>query len=172
MSHSRSLAIIVALLVLLALVALLVFARGQPVGDGSSTPTPAASVGVAVHNLVHYQLEGGLYSAEGIADFDGARSTFAGTGWVAAFSSVDGTHLQIRIQPGALAIEFRDPSYGTTASVTSGCAIDITRNDSSGFAGRFTCHALPGAYTASGVQGGEPTTADFSGSFEAHLAGG
>ena len=172
MPQSRSLAIIVALLVLLALTAFLVFGRGQRVGDGSPTPTPAASVGVAVDNLVHYLINGGLYSAEGIADFDRARSTFAGTGWVADFSSVDGTHLQIRTHSGALAIDFSDASYGTSATVASGCTINMTRNDATGFAGIFTCHALPGVYTASGVQGGEPTTADFSGSFEAHLAGG
>ena len=187
MPRIRPPAILVLLLVLLAVLAFLLFGRGKPDTGSSPTPSPsraesASPIGSSAdatpaastveQNRIHYWIDGDLFSAEGIAEFDPAHSSFAGTGWIAYFTEVDDTQVEIRTHPGALVIDFGDPYYGTSATVAKGCTIDITRNDATGFAGTFTCQALPGVYTGSGAQGGEQTTADFHGTFEAHLANG
>ncbi|HEX5631225.1 MAG TPA: hypothetical protein VFY15_06175, partial [Acidimicrobiia bacterium] len=62
--------------------------------------------------------------------------------------------------PGNFTVLFGDASAVVTGGELLGCSFELTQNDSSGFAGSFSCDNLAGF-----TQAGAAITVDFSGSF-------
>ncbi len=134
----------------------------QPGGGGvaTTTATTAGSIGGGSDGSIVFQISGG-YERSGEFTFVPAASVFSNGGWSASFTGDDDRSiLSVVTIPGTFAVSFGDASVVVTGGEFLGCSFELTQNDSSGFAGSFSCDDLDGF-----TQAGTAITVDFSGSF-------
>lgn len=131
-------------------------------GDGgvaTTTATTAGSIGGSADGSIVFQISGG-YERSGEFPIIPEASVFSNGGWSATFSADDQTVISVNTIPGNFAVLFGDASAVVTGGELLGCSFELTQNDSSGFAGSFSCDNLAGF-----TQAGAAITVDFSGEF-------
>ncbi len=142
--------------------------EGPGASQSAAASQPAASSGGGgggANGSVTFQITGD-YTASGELPFIPlGLSTFTNNGWFASFADSSGSKvIQINSMPNGYIVNYADAGASVPGTEANGCTFTFTKNDSSGLAGSFECHAVQG------LKQGTATLihVDFSGHFDAH----
>lgn len=129
-------------------------------GSDTTTATTTGSIGGSADGSIIFEISGG-YERSGEFEIVPEATTFGNGGWSATFSGDDGEAvISVNTIPGNFAVLFGDGEAVVTGGELLGCSFELTQNDSSGFAGTFSCDNIS-AFTGAGAT----ITVDFSGAF-------
>lgn len=132
---------------------------GTTVG-GATTTQGSGSVPGGADGSIVFEITGG-YERSGEFPIVPEASVFSNNGWSATFAGDDtDAIISVNLIEGNTAVIFGDGQAVITGGELLGCTFDISKNDSDGFAGTFSCNDIEG-FTPAGAL----ITVDFSGEF-------